>query len=383
MIAHQGNDRVIQLLEIMLARAKEGRAGYLIAIMVAAGENPFGGYCGSSLLEPDCMRGLESMAGQMNSGALNRTMPPRDTNIPADCVCYNVPGGPLSFDFLTWLVDAEMTRRREGAPAPLKVCFWYGQDGQSGLEDDRRQGLMANVVRPALKLIGAVEDSTVTYGRAKEMFTTKDIAAAVRAGESVPKLRPSLDAMRTVARWLKADECDYRAYPVTITLRESEQYPYRNSNLNAWLCFATYLQQRDERVVIVRDTAKAKIPIMGFETYPEAAINLDIRCALYDRAKINMFVSNGPATLAYFSSRPWMMMLHLEPDGHPYTPNTPKFWQEQFGVEPGGQFPWSLPDQRIIWAKDTYENLVAAWNGREELLRLEGSRTKVRDNAAA
>jgi hypothetical protein len=83
---------------------------------------------------------------------------------------------------------------------------------------------------------------------------------------------------------------------------------------------------------------------------------------------MNLFVSNGPATLAFFSEWSWMMFLKIEEDGHPYAPNTPKFWRAEFGMEVGTQFPWAQPDQRIVWKGDDYENLVEAW---EEMYPLE------------
>jgi len=53
-----------------------------------------------------------------------------DETLDASHVCYKRRHtGPLGFDFIYWLVDAEMTRVREGAPAPLKVAFWCGQEG--------------------------------------------------------------------------------------------------------------------------------------------------------------------------------------------------------------------------------------------------------------
>ena len=53
-------------------------------------------------------------------------------------------------------------------------------------------------------------------------------------------------------------------------------------------------------------------------------------------------------------------MIKIEPDGHGYAPNTPKFWRDELGLEVGQQFPWARPDQRVIWAPDDYENLVKA-----------------------
>ena len=64
------------------------------------------------------MTALEQMACLWDQEILNKVLPPRAANIPADRVCYNVPASPLSFDFIHWLVDAEMTMFR-GLSTPV------------------------------------------------------------------------------------------------------------------------------------------------------------------------------------------------------------------------------------------------------------------------
>jgi hypothetical protein len=351
MISAHGNDAVIDALEKLLAHARRGKAGYLIAVMVTDGEKPTGGWFGSPPLERSAMVALEQMAGMMERTIVNKTMPPAPA-APADQVCYNVPMSPCSYDFIHWLVDAEMTRIAEGAPAPLKVCFWFGRDGKTGLEDPWRRGMLENVMRPALALIGAVEDNpTAINGRCKMEFGFKDVVDGARRGLTVPRFRAP-------------KEWPYQGFSggaVTITLREAKQWPHRNSDRNAWLKFAHHLRALGELVVIIRDTAYADEGLDVFPTCPGASYDLTIRAALYQSAKMNFFVSNGPATLAFFSEWSWTMFLKIEPDGHPYAPNTPSFWREQFGMEVGEQFPWARPDQRIVWKGDDYENLVEAW----------------------
>ncbi len=346
MIAAHGNDAVVTALEKLLAQARGGRAGYLIASMETDGEKPTFGWFGSPTLQGAAMESLEKLAVLIERDVTNKVPPPRAANIPADRVVYNVPGSPCSFDFIHWLVDAEMTRIAEGASAPLKVCFWFGRDGRSGLNMPWRRTMFENVMRPALALIGAVEDQTAVDGRVKMEFGFKGVVDRARHGAIVPRFRAQASASTL-------------GY-VTITLREAEQWPHRNSNIGAWTAFAEYLKRRGENVIFVRDTANADDPI-GFETNPMASRNLHARAVLYHHAKKNFFVSNGPATLAFFSNWPWTMFLKIEPDGHAYAPNTPSFWREQFGMEVGEQFPWARPDQRIVWAGDDYEILVEAW----------------------
>ncbi len=363
MIAAPGNDAVVSALETLLAEAKQGRAGYFVGVMIGRGMSPRGGYFGNPELEGETMKHLELLAGQWEAALVNRALPEDRPQSTADRWVFNVPRGVVSFDFIAWLVHAEMIRRRENAPGPLKIGFWFGRDGNSGLELPSRVQMFEHIARPALALVGAVEDQSCAHdGRWHEVFTTGPIVDSVLSGEKLPKLRATENA-RTFVRRLQLRN------PVTITLREATHYPHRNSNMAAWLKFAQWLTRRGEQVVFVRDTEKADVPIEGYRTVPDASRDLVIRQALYESAKMNLFVSNGPLALAEFSDYPWLAFMKPEQDGHQYAPATPTFWRRAFGIEVGSQFPWSHVNQRIVWQGDDYENLVAAWNEMAERMQ--------------
>lgn len=342
---------VIALLETYLAAARQHRFGHVAIAMVGHPNVAAADFAGEIALELSQQEALGLLRARLDQSIANWSLPPRDDSLDAGHVCYNLANGPLGFDFLVWLVDAEMTRRRENAPGPLKVAFWLGRDAEDRINQDRRRSWLDNVFRPLLPMLGAVEDSTAMLGRSKAVFVTHDIVAAAKAGEAVPQL--SLPGRRT-----------HKPRPyVTITLRESSHWPHRNSNLPAWLQFAAHLEKNGERVVFVRDTERADEPLEGFMTSSFASRNMRARHELYERSKANLFVSNGPAALALFGNRPWLQFVDVESDGSSYAPNTARFWAEQAGVAPGEQYPWSRPDQRLVWAPDTFHNIMTAWNG--------------------
>ena len=83
-----------------------------------------------------------------------------------------------------------MIMRREGAPGPLKVGFWLGRDGKTGVGTPARRRAFDNVVRSALPLIGAVEDNRAILGRAKHYYASRDIVAAcqeIAGGHLAPR----------------------------------------------------------------------------------------------------------------------------------------------------------------------------------------------------
>lgn len=363
-----GNAEAIDALEHALQRARQGNVGYVVVTSIESfqgGATAFaGGNGGAGVLEGLAVNLLREHANELERRQLNFTLPDRNPLLGADYVCYNAARGPLNFDFIAWLVDAEMTRVREGAPAPLKVGFFWGRDGKAGFGTPRREQFFRNVVRPALALIGAVEDPAAVDGRHKSSYVLRDVSASAKRGETLPTFRASEIAIANMRQSLGGRR------PVVITLREADHWPARNSHLQSWFRFADEIERSGEFVIFVRDTAKVGERLGGghqcYPTCSRASTELDMRMALYASAKVNLFTSNGPWSLALFSDRPWLMFVPVCGDDDPYRPNTPTFWRESSGVEQFGQYAWSRPDQRIVWSRttpaDDYETLVAAWD---------------------
>ncbi len=336
------NPAVIELLELYLETAKKQAFDHVAIGMTGYPNIAACDHAGDVALELAMRDTLSVLRGKVQKSIDNWTLPPQDEKLDASFVRYNVMNGPLGFDFINWLVEAEMIRVREGAPFPLKVGFWLGH--QKEISPVRLHWLN-NVFRPALAFIGAVEDNVVAIrGRCKEVYVMRDIVKACKAGERVPIFTTGA-------------ECPY-PHAVTITLREAAHDPYRNSNLEAWLKYADKLQRRQkQKVVIVRDTAKANEPLKGFTTYPQASKSLSHRLTLYEGAKCNFFVQNGPVGLAFYTKRPWLQFEGLQAN----SVFSGEWWPAAHGIAPGEQFPWSTESQRIVWAPDAYENIVSAW----------------------
>ena len=125
----------------------------------------------------------------------------------------------------------------------------------------------------------------------------------------------------------------------TVTLRQTERRPERNSNERAWRAFA------------------AEIGARVIEDWDREPIDLHARVALYAGAAMNFFVTNGPMQLC--SLTPYPMMCFGAPVAEGALGN--------IGIRPGGQFPWCGPDQRLIWEPDELPVLRRVFNAwREE-----------------
>jgi len=242
--------------------------------------------------------------------------PPMADNVAANRVMYNLMALSCSFDFVPWYVQAEMTRIREGAPPPLRVGFYPGASGSMdmALNNDVRRQHFNNVMLPFIEMMGGVVDPTAVDGRQKRHLSFDAVFAAWRNGEQVPKLAAKPEAEVEIRKALTEL---YGRMPVTITLREAESFPHRNSNVPEWIRFGEWLKSRGETVLYVRDTAKVEESLgEGLECCPPASVNLFSRVALYQCAKCNLFVSNGPAVLALLMDRPYLMFQQIVPNSN-------------------------------------------------------------------
>ena len=351
-----GNPAVLEMLERWIAAARLGSINYVAIVGCVPPQHVLTDFAGSIQMEECVPTAIDTLREAVVKSIATRQPPWQpDPELTADYLCYNVAVGSLGFDFIPYLISAEMERVRMGAPAPLKIHFWRGDSGQLGLETEYRRQTFGGVVQPSLKLIGAVEDGGAARGRRSTYFYW-DIVDRARQGEQVPKFKPPPEAVKRVQSWFLEKE-----QPVTITLRESKSFPHRNSNRKAWLEFARELQRQGETVVIVRDTAKAYDPLPGFSTCPEASLLLDIRMALYERAKCNLFVSNGPGSLGWFGSHPFLQFIKPKEESRIFFETT-SWWKEAAHMEVGGQLPWCRPDQRIVWEADSFDNIRRAWD---------------------
>ena len=263
---------------------------------------------------------------------------------------------PSSWDFLQWMVNAEIANTMAGAQSgDLKIAFKgeYREDGLPRPADQRR-AIFENVMRPAVKLMAADE---VSYQEGMELAEVPYLMRfvvdhVINRGGDVPYFRPNIQAANEVREYLKGRR------PVVITLREANYYPTRNSNLEAWKEFA---RTCGEDVIFVRDTSKADEPLPGFETCPRASKDLYFRLALMLSARCNLMVQNGPWMLTLYSPSPWLSFGQLHPEIPDWRPGFPEWWEKHMGVPEGGQFPWSHENQRLIWRDDSLESIRDAW----------------------
>ena len=211
-----GNPQIVEFLKHYVQEAEKNPYDSIAITMVGKTGIPYGGHGGHITLQYLLLEAVTNIGGQLRQSMENWMLPPRNPVLDASYFVYSMLTCPLGFDFLVWLMNAEMTRRRFRATGPLKVCFWEGRNPDAIPQRENRQGYLDNIFRPLLKLFGGVEVAD-PHGWYKESYVIKDAVVAFKDGEDIPKL--------------KATKPSKFPGHITITLREAEHWPERNSNI--------------------------------------------------------------------------------------------------------------------------------------------------------
>lgn len=352
------NEMIVDVLEKLTARAKEGKMNFLAFSLCEGATYNEDGFLGDTSCFHSAHYGLMHCARRMMDN-LDLIVPKENLAPPANLYAYDMSTDPSCHDFIPWMITSMMMQAREGVEGPTKLCFIRlsaeaEKNMGSAISAATREEFHRSVMVPATVLFDIEVTPEAKGGRRHAGYTYDKIVTWFREGTPVPRIKVPEALMEDMRSVLNGDE------PVTITLREHRHFTHRNSSLTDWLKFAEYLQDRGERVIILRDYAKADEDIVGFDTMPAASRDFSVRAALYESSKCNLFVSNGPSTLGLFGSRPWLQFIHCEEDER-YPQNTPEWWWLNHGIHKGEQFPWSGPNQRIVWEADTFDAMVRAW----------------------
>jgi hypothetical protein len=210
---------------------------------------------------------------------------------------------------------------------------------------------------PALEMLGAKESLNADGTKhAEPVYTIRPIVEAARNGEEVPLLSAPEVYRGRVDEWLRARGI---SRPVVIVLREASHWPQRNSDLTTWQKLAIKLLNEGRSVVFVRDTERSDDSMYPFRTCPEASKDILFQIALYESAAC-VLATSAPGFIALFTAAPCLIFpVTNMPD---YPPSSDSWWRVHHGIGHGEQFPWSRPDQRIVWDGDSLPSLCKAWD---------------------
>lgn len=294
---------------------------------------------------------------------------------------YDLSIYPATFDFGYFLMAAEIARQKAGLKSLRVYIVRPGRDATQRLpdgyvkvvDDDARAWRIPNVLVPILTLFPSVSAYSVLPDRIaasalREHLPNvfpgpfhKDAVPTHLAHRSVNQelgltpaaLRPraSAEGLRFIRQWTAARAGGRKV--VTITLRQYQYLPKRNSNMEAWVAFTRELDDKGYFPVIVPDTAIALEPppaeLSGTTVFPEVALNLALRMALYESAYLNLATNGGPTSLLILSDRCPFLMFKL------VVPGVSMSSGEDFiktGFTVGKDPPFLNVRQHIVWEDD-------------------------------
>jgi hypothetical protein len=352
-----GNPEVVSFMEKALHRTRQGDVGYAavaLGLTSPQGEGCGINYSGDLRLEPAVIKGLKELTAKLETSVDSWQLPIVDETLDESYATYNGVLGPLGFDYINWLADAYMTKVKAGISDPLKVGIWRGKLGLGG--DDRGHIWADNVFSPITALQNDTVESKTFTGRHNMFYSLRGVTNMYKEGIPLPTYSLPED-------YKPFKELEKGKY-ITITLRETTRFQWRNSNVPVWAKFARWLMdKKGQQVIIVRDTMKADIPLAEFDICPQASKNIFDRFYLYENAKCNIAVGNGPLELCWLTDIPYINFQNSGDDNPSHEiSQTATGFEFCHGFKAGGQFPWAKENQILVWREPTFNNLTRSWD---------------------
>lgn len=303
---------------------------------------------------------------------------------------YDLAVSPATFDFVVFLMLAEHARKERGLAGihPVIVPGYengfragdlatYHRIGAINYNAESLRWRLRNIIIPACGLLPACGQISVCGTREEAAAMLRHLAVetfpagydpadpkpsygwrlyfdTTDARAATVSLKAAAPALAHVKKFFQQHACKRKV--VSITLRECDHEPDRNSSLEDWGAFASRLDSKMYCPVLIRDNGAAyrSLPagLRECVVFPEAAWNLEIRAALYEQSYINMFVNNGPAMLSLFNRRSRTLIFKIITES---CGSTSSRYFESVGIKPGQQYRFMTPVQKLVWEKDTFD----------------------------
>lgn len=172
----------------------------------------------------------------------------------------------------------------------------------------------------------------------------------------LPAIRVPFQAKVLAAKLLRSTG-DRRPI-VTITIRRTRYLDKRNSNIGTWRSVARHFHSRGYRCIWLWDIESPQaVSVSEGEDCAWGVTNLVLRFALYEAARLNFGVSNGPVQGLMFNPNTRFLIAKWVTDGGNAAT---ELVENMFQVSFGGQLPWFITGQRIAWEDDADPDAIAS-----------------------
>jgi tetratricopeptide (TPR) repeat protein len=307
---------------------------------------------------------------------------------------YDLAVSPPSYDVCVFLYRAEMERIYLGLDAfDLIVVANRGNGFRHNLVYQPLNDMnwrLHHIVLPAHRLVPSCR-RVIFYPDRNEAVREFDpsnptFPAAYKVGAPIPKyldsviltglynglppatLRAPPAAVERMKSWVDHRVDGRKA--IVISLRTEQFQPMRNSNIDAWVRFARSLDQAKYLPIFVRDTAALfKPPDPALTDLPvcdPAALDIELRLALYEIAHINLFVDSGPSVCCMLDELTRCIRFKLIASNNPHA-GTGTFLRR--GYSEGMQWAGTTTHQISIWEEDTFQCIAHQFSALESNLQ--------------
>ncbi len=146
---------------------------------------------------------------------------------------------------------------------------------------------------------------------------------------------------------------------MSITMRQSNHFVHRNTDLNVIPELASYLERSGKILIVVPDSDNDQSKRLDFhnvEVAYHASLSLDLRLALYQHCYINIGPSNGPVAMSFLTRNVKMLQFDLLKSDHTGI-GVNQGWHASNGFPVGENFPWAENGSRLCWDDLNFSNI--------------------------
>lgn len=251
-------------------------------------------------------------------------------------VFYELSKSPPTHDFCNWL-------SRVSTLGDIQVRIVPGDRDLSPRDKyygkEKRLWRIQNLLTPLAWLLPSVTDVSLGRGEQKHAYGHP-------GGPQAPCLRAPEHARKIVKQFLPPKV-------VTISLRNSDFEPERNTNNAEWELVCDWLSNKGYTPVIIPDAEadmSGRYRDIPYIHYRAASYHPALRVALYELAHHNLFICSGVQLLAmYCDIRLTSFKTHV-----PGIQCLGKEYMRKAGWSP--EHKW--PNKQVFWETDTSENVI-------------------------
>lgn len=314
---------------------------------------------------------------------------------------YDFGVNALNYEFLIALAHADAERNRLGlqdlhvvlVPQNKHAIFNLSRDSfrdEGALLESDNDWFLHNVIVPSIALLPSCKGFTLcgTRGEAGNIVSRNQLI--MHPSSYNPDSPMELDSVRNcnntdiydgkgygqpfysskaailfVKQWIDGVGVE-RGKIVAITLRQNKLSKERNSNLDAWKCFAGKILKSGYVPVFIKDTyTDFDVDTLDeYKVFHVGAWNIMLRMALYELSYLNMTVNTGTIALCMFNERVrYINFIYLSEDDYAGSVE----FHNVSGNPVGTHYPGSTPYQKTVWGGgddcmrliDEFDNMVS------------------------